>query len=54
MGGEGIEVQDMTKYGASTIRKYTSSSNDDGYIFVMIQNDDKEAVYEETCVYDKF
>lgn len=52
--GQKVKIQDMSNYGKENIKKYQAQANDEGYLFVMVKNDDEQAVYVEHCSYEPF
>jgi len=51
---EGLHVIDMADHGAPLIKRYFECNYSEGYLYVMIKNEDPEAVYKEILEFDKF
>jgi hypothetical protein len=44
----------MAEQGAPLIKRYLDCNYQEGYIYVIIENKDDEAVYTESLEFDKF
>jgi len=44
----------MAEQGAPLIKRYLDCNFEEGYIYVIIENKDDEAVYMESLEFDKF
>lgn len=50
----GLHRIDMAEKGAHQIRRYLECNYPEGYIYIIIKNQDSEATYRETLEFDKF
>ena len=51
---DGLKITDMADKGAPNILRYQSSQQEEGYLFILIVNDQKDATYEESMKYPVF
>jgi hypothetical protein len=51
---EGLEISTMVEKGAPKIQRYMNYNQTEGYIYIIIENRDPEAIYIEELEFDKF
>ena len=51
---DGLELQTMADKGAPNIHRYMNYTSNEGYIYIIIENRDQEAIYIEELEFDKF
>ena len=51
---EGLHYMNMESKGAPMIHRYLEVNYPEGYIYIIIDNQDPEAIYKETLEFDKF
>lgn len=51
---EGLEMTTMADKGAPNIHRYMNYTQKEGYIYIIIENRDPEAIYIEELEFDKF
>jgi len=51
---DGLLVETFAEKGAPLVTRYLQLGNPEGYIYVIVDNKDPEAIYKETLEFEKF